>query len=301
MTSLQVFRSDLLLNSSGSKEDRGDATADTGGGGGGGDGIIISSGSSISSSSSTRFGAVQTWGKGSSTSRPTSAQTMLPVFHVADVRISLPFSMNVQFEVGSFELDRGQICCIAGPSGCGKSLFLDTLAAAVPGSRRTGTLVLDGQTPEGIGAAAWRTKVLRVPQTPPQLRMTASKNMNYYGPHRLMGCPDSNAAINSSSTPVYQGSSRVGAKLPLLLMLTYAIPMTSSHSCRPKTFLSVRLATVHAQAPALSPAPSPAIMIAMPGTAATVSTGLAAQIMQRPQQLCNGFCALRKRWGLIVD
>jgi len=68
------------------------------------------------------------------------------------------------FEGFSFRLEPGRILGVTGPSGCGKSTLLRSLAWLDP--LDAGTVTLGGKDPRGWGIAAYRARVVYVPQTP---------------------------------------------------------------------------------------------------------------------------------------
>ena len=75
----------------------------------------------------------------------------------------------------SLTLHRGEVVDVSGPSGAGKTTLLRALALMQPGT--SGTLLLDGRTPDDIGAREWRTRVALVPQRPVMLTGDVRANL----------------------------------------------------------------------------------------------------------------------------
>lgn len=74
----------------------------------------------------------------------------------------------------SFDVRSGEVLFVHGPKGVGKTLLLRLLAYLDP--IQGGSLLLNGQTPEQVGIAAWRTQVAFVCHHRPPLKGTPSES-----------------------------------------------------------------------------------------------------------------------------
>ena len=85
----------------------------------------------------------------------------------------------------TFSVTSGEVLVIQGPSGCGKTQLLRSLAALdvlqnpYVGSGRS-SVTLDGQTPEQLGAIAWRAAVCYVGQLRASTSTGASTPLKLY-------------------------------------------------------------------------------------------------------------------------
>ena len=68
------------------------------------------------------------------------------------------------FQQLDLTVSAGEALAVMGPSGSGKTLLLRILADLDP--RASGSLTLDGQSPEQLGGPAWRRQVCLVAQQP---------------------------------------------------------------------------------------------------------------------------------------
>jgi ABC-type iron transport system FetAB ATPase subunit len=83
---------------------------------------------------------------------------------------------RVLFADLDLELAPGRVVCVRGPSGSGKSLLLRAIAGLDPlGPLGSGTLHLNGQTPEALGMPTWRSRVAYVAQGAPPLPGTPAE------------------------------------------------------------------------------------------------------------------------------
>jgi putative ABC transport system ATP-binding protein len=75
----------------------------------------------------------------------------------------------------SLSVAPGHCVALNGPSGLGKTSLLRVLAALDDAD--TGTLLLEGRSPESWGYPAWRRRVMMVPQRPLMVQTTVQANL----------------------------------------------------------------------------------------------------------------------------
>ena len=90
-----------------------------------------------------------------------------------------------------FSVASAETVAIQGPSGSGKSTLLRALAGLDPVD--AGTIELDGQTLEALGAPVWRSRVRYLPQGSPNLAGT---------PRQTAALIDTYAATPAGSDPI---------------------------------------------------------------------------------------------------